>query len=469
MATSDPADDSLYPIPGPMDDLKNEDMEIRLNSMKNLSPIAVTLGVERTRNELIPFLTETIRRNDTDEVVLLALAEQLGNFTPLCGGSEYVHCLLPPLESLATVQEAAVRERAVESLQQICALQSPSDLENHFVPLVLRLADGDCFTARSSACGLLSICYPRVSANVKDDLRFTFSKMCDDDSPMVRCAAATNLGTLAKVVELKYLKYEVIPMFEILSQDEQDSVRLLAAEACVIIATTSKWAEDKSLLVRQMAADEIRMVDESPPSTTARLAVLPSATAEDDKRASKLAALVSIFPKTDPIFLSTKAALDEHEFIQFINDAIAKNIDLPSRANNLNRVDCFTCETFLKEFPNPKDHFGQESWPYDEIYNTCALIVLGNHFRRHNLRDIIKGFKESGDCLYKAHHILQNIPAKKTHEREQLLIPVEGKNHHRLMSEIFFLENEKKLEELQDHQKQELERKREEASLEKKL
>lgn len=30
---------------------------------------------------------------DEDEV-LLALAEQLGTFTPLVGGPEYVHCLL---------------------------------------------------------------------------------------------------------------------------------------------------------------------------------------------------------------------------------------------------------------------------------------------------------------------------------------------------------------------------------------
>ena len=39
--------------------------------------------VERTRSELIPFLTDTIY--DEDEV-LLALAEQLGTFTPLVGG-----------------------------------------------------------------------------------------------------------------------------------------------------------------------------------------------------------------------------------------------------------------------------------------------------------------------------------------------------------------------------------------------
>lgn len=127
MATSDQSnDDSLYPIAVLIDELKNEDVQVyrfyffyllstdgrfhfasqvdfrftnfffffpqlRLNSLKKLSTIALALGVERTRSELIPFLTETIY--DEDEV-LLALAEQLGNFTNLIGGPEYVHCLL---------------------------------------------------------------------------------------------------------------------------------------------------------------------------------------------------------------------------------------------------------------------------------------------------------------------------------------------------------------------------------------
>ena len=49
--------------------------------------------------------------------VLLALAEQLGTFTPLVGGAEHVNCLLPPLESLATVEETIVRDKAVDSLR----------------------------------------------------------------------------------------------------------------------------------------------------------------------------------------------------------------------------------------------------------------------------------------------------------------------------------------------------------------
>lgn len=66
-------------------------LQLRLNSIKKLSTIALALGVERTRSELIPFLSDSMY--DEDEV-LLALAEQLGQFTPLVGGPEYAHCLL---------------------------------------------------------------------------------------------------------------------------------------------------------------------------------------------------------------------------------------------------------------------------------------------------------------------------------------------------------------------------------------
>lgn len=163
--------------------------QLRLNSIKKLSTIALALGVQRTRQELIPFLTETIY--DEDEV-LLALAEQLGSFITLVGGPEYAYCLLPPLESLATVEETVrqsisllssqltfwfsqvVRDKAVESLRALAQQHSPADLEHHFVPLVQRLATGDWFTSRTSACGLFSVAYPRVSANIKQDLRSHF-------------------------------------------------------------------------------------------------------------------------------------------------------------------------------------------------------------------------------------------------------------------------------------------------------
>lgn len=89
--------------------------------------------------------------------MLLALAEQLGTFITLVGGPEFAYCLLPPLESLSTVEETVVRDKAVESLRVVAQQHSPADLESHFMPLLQRLSTGDWFTSRTSACGLFSV------------------------------------------------------------------------------------------------------------------------------------------------------------------------------------------------------------------------------------------------------------------------------------------------------------------------
>lgn len=56
-AVHDEGDDSLYPIAVLIDELRNEDVQLRLNSIRKLSTIALALGVERTRTELVQFLT----------------------------------------------------------------------------------------------------------------------------------------------------------------------------------------------------------------------------------------------------------------------------------------------------------------------------------------------------------------------------------------------------------------------------
>jgi hypothetical protein len=86
-------------------------LQLRLNSIRKLSTIALALGVDRTREELIPFLTDTIY--DEDEV-LMALAEQLGNFCPLVGGTEHVHCLLVAIV-ISVINTPAFSETAGKS------------------------------------------------------------------------------------------------------------------------------------------------------------------------------------------------------------------------------------------------------------------------------------------------------------------------------------------------------------------
>lgn len=84
---------------------------------------------------------------------------------------------------------------------------------------IQRLAAGEWFTARVSSCGLFHIAYPSASETFKTELRTIYSQLCQDDMPMVRRSAATNLGKFAATVEPTHLKTDIMSTFEELTQD----------------------------------------------------------------------------------------------------------------------------------------------------------------------------------------------------------------------------------------------------------
>ena len=93
-----------------MDELRSEDVQLRLNAIRRVSTIALALGPDRARDELIPFLQDSV---DDEDEVLLALADELGkNFEEYIGGKEHAHVLLGPLENLSAVEETLVRDKA---------------------------------------------------------------------------------------------------------------------------------------------------------------------------------------------------------------------------------------------------------------------------------------------------------------------------------------------------------------------
>lgn len=77
--------------------------------MKSLHTISVALGVERTRNELLPYILDLM---DDDEEILVEMAQTLdGSFLQYVGGPLFAPHLFKPLERLCEVEEPAVREK----------------------------------------------------------------------------------------------------------------------------------------------------------------------------------------------------------------------------------------------------------------------------------------------------------------------------------------------------------------------
>jgi serine/threonine-protein phosphatase 2A regulatory subunit A len=165
----------------------------------------------------------------------------------------------------------ASHAQAVESTNKVVTQLSQKQVEDHFVPMIRRLTVGDWFTSRTSACGLYHAAYPLASSTTQEEFRKLFSQLCKDDTPMVRRAAATNLSHFVKCTTKDHLISDFLPLFVVLSQDEQDSVRLLTVDNLVAISSILSFGEvktmvlnvlrslcgDKSWRVRYMVAEKL--------------------------------------------------------------------------------------------------------------------------------------------------------------------------------------------------------------------
>ena len=98
----------LYPIAVMIDELKSVDQKKRINSVRNLSTVAIALGCERTRQELLPYILELM---DDEEEVLLTLAEILPQQLEFAGGPQYAEHVVRPLEKLCASEETTVRDK----------------------------------------------------------------------------------------------------------------------------------------------------------------------------------------------------------------------------------------------------------------------------------------------------------------------------------------------------------------------
>lgn len=164
----------------------------------------------------------------------------------------------------------------MESLNKIGEQLSDKQIEEYFVPMVLRLSKADWFTSKVSATGLYSVPYKKSAPSLQQSLRQYFGGLVHDETPMVRRQAANNLASFVKTMNTPVVIDEMIPLFQYLASDDQDSVRLLTVEILVSIAeeipkeqqpshgvlltSLRVLFDDKSWRVRYMVADRYEKV-----------------------------------------------------------------------------------------------------------------------------------------------------------------------------------------------------------------
>ncbi|KAJ6242248.1 protein phosphatase 2 (formerly 2a) [Anaeramoeba flamelloides] len=237
-----------------IDELKSEDPKLRLHSIRQIKLIAQAIGIEKTREELIPFLSSKCSSlkfhrlskplnfktqslcflpldisEDEEIEILITLAKELGDFEIYVGGTEYVTTLLPTLISLSSFEETSLRVQVITSIEKLTKNFTPLQFEKIVFPYFQKLAKKKWFTTRSSACGLLSILYSQLDETHKAQLRKFWSAFCRDSDVIVRKSASKVFKKMLPLLEPDLVKNFAIPLFIDLSNDSQDSIRILAA------------------------------------------------------------------------------------------------------------------------------------------------------------------------------------------------------------------------------------------------
>jgi serine/threonine-protein phosphatase 2A regulatory subunit A len=213
------------------EELEADEVNLKVNAIHRMKTVMMSLDKEDVAGDLFKYINHLID-TECDEVIF-AIAEELGKeeIFSLCNVTQ----LLESLEKLAGSDETVVREQASISLRNICIFMKESDVQDKFIPLVLKLATSDWFPGRVSACSLFCKAYEKAGSQ-KDDLRKRFLELCNEDTPIVRRAGSSKLGEFATHVEKTNVIQEILPIFRKLAQDEQDQIRLLCIESLVPLA-----------------------------------------------------------------------------------------------------------------------------------------------------------------------------------------------------------------------------------------
>lgn len=160
------------------------------------------IGSERTIGELIPWLEESICVDSPkfDDELLLALAEEIEKGWKKFGLWDERSAFLKIIQKLLWIDESHVRDQAAKCLCNIAKEMTTSELNTVLSPFVLELSSDVWFTGRLSACSLIPATYKQMPKN-RSQLKNAFFNLCKDKMPLVRWAAAMNIGELTWSVE----------------------------------------------------------------------------------------------------------------------------------------------------------------------------------------------------------------------------------------------------------------------------
>jgi serine/threonine-protein phosphatase 2A regulatory subunit A len=103
----------------------------------------------------------------------------------------------------------------------------------------------EAFQWKVSSCYLIRICYPKAGKE-KERLVNLYSKLCDDDTPIIKRTAAKEFGPLCLIIEKDIVKSEMLNYYKKF-MNESDTVRVTILPAIVQLSKILQDSESQKL------------------------------------------------------------------------------------------------------------------------------------------------------------------------------------------------------------------------------
>jgi serine/threonine-protein phosphatase 2A regulatory subunit A len=204
---------------------------------------------EKIISEFIPYIQKIIP-NEEDEV-LLAISEELPHFKSYLD-SKQMTAVLPLFQSLLGCEETVVRESTVEGLRKLVPSLTDEQVQKDLVPMVLNISNMEAFQWKVSSCYLIRICYPQAGKE-KERLVNLYSKLCDDDTPIIKRTAAKEFGPLCLIIEKETVKSEMLNYYKKF-MNESDTVRVTILPSIVQLSKIFTDSESQKLHIQNINA-----------------------------------------------------------------------------------------------------------------------------------------------------------------------------------------------------------------------
>jgi len=236
-----------------IDQLKNENRNIRYFCINNLNCVAELLGPTRTEEELLPLLLDYIINFEDNEEILSNLTFKFFDLTNYISNKNNITSILRGLELLAGNDDEGVRQNATENLCKLVNIADDKIIQNEIFPLMQRLIQND-IKSKISCCYLFPLVYQKLNCeSTKQELFQVFNEISREDSPSVRRAAAANIGELAKVGDNSLLNNIINLHFNLL-KDNVDIVKVHAIESTRTLLDQSDEDQKKTLITNFISA-----------------------------------------------------------------------------------------------------------------------------------------------------------------------------------------------------------------------